>query len=112
MQGTWRGIYVASATPFDDDGQVNGEEFARLVRFHLDQGVNGCFVAGTTGEGVHLTDSEVLQLCRIAVAESQERGRVIAHIGGRSTGHQIRTVGGGVHSAQSGNVLGYVGGGV
>ena len=85
MENNWQGIYAATATPFDNNDHLNEEEFAKLVRFHLEQGIDGCFLGGATGEGIHLSDDELLRLCRIAVEQSRRKGKVIAHIGGRPT---------------------------
>ena len=85
MENSWQGIYAATATPFDSNGDLNEQEFARLIRFHLQQGLHGCFLGGATGEGIHLSDDELLRLCRIAVEQSGTQGKVIAHVGGRPT---------------------------
>ena len=90
MHDEWTGPHVASVTPFDKSGNIELHVFAELLRFQLAQGVAGCFVGGATGEGIHLTSEELLQLFETAVEVSQGMHKVIGHVGGRSTRECVR----------------------
>ncbi|OFX30277.1 MAG: hypothetical protein A2Z07_01580 [Armatimonadetes bacterium RBG_16_67_12] len=80
-----RGIIAAMPTPMGASGAVDLTATSRLAGWLADQGVDGVFVCGTTGEGLLLTDDE-----RIAVVETSAqaaRGRivVVAHVGAATT---------------------------
>lgn len=76
------GILAALLTPTSEDGSaVNYETLRRLVDFHIQSGVHGCFVCGGSGEGLLLTPQE-----RQAVLETVvEAGRRIHFISPSST---------------------------
>ena len=50
---------AAISTPFAEDGSVALDPFAEHVAWLADAGLDGVFVAGTTGEGVLLEDDEI-----------------------------------------------------
>jgi 4-hydroxy-tetrahydrodipicolinate synthase len=74
---------AAIATPFAADGAPDLDAFAAHVRWLGEQGLDGVFVAGTTGEGVLLEQDEVAALVSRAVGEGA--GQVIAQVGRPST---------------------------
>ncbi len=59
---------AAITTPFGADGEVDLDAFEAHVRWLAEVGVDGLFVAGTTGEGVLLDPEEVEALTARAVA--------------------------------------------
>lgn len=64
---TMRGITAPVLTPFRQDGTINYEEYERLNRFITENGVDGVFVCGTTGEFVNLTIQERKRLLSAAM---------------------------------------------
>jgi 4-hydroxy-tetrahydrodipicolinate synthase len=74
---------AAIATPFGADGQPDLDAFGAHVGWLTECGLEGVFVAGTTGEGVLLESDEVTALVERAV--SAGAARVIAQIGRPST---------------------------
>jgi 4-hydroxy-tetrahydrodipicolinate synthase len=74
---------AAIATPFGPDGQLDVNAFGAHVAWLGECGLDGVFVAGTTGEGVLLEHEEVVALVERAVGEGS--GRVIAQVGRPST---------------------------
>lgn len=74
---------AAISTPFAADGSVALDAFAEHVAWLADAGLDGVFVAGTTGEGVLLEDDEIAALT--ARAADAGRLRVIAQVGRPST---------------------------
>lgn len=80
----WAGLWVALATPFDDDGELDLDAFRRLVRRCRDGGVQGLVALGTTGEAATLAEVE---RDRVIGAARAEAGRVpvIVGVGSSST---------------------------
>jgi 4-hydroxy-tetrahydrodipicolinate synthase len=76
---------AAISTPFADDGSVALDAFGEHVAWLADAGLDGVFVAGTTGEGVLLEDDEIAALTERAVNQSSPTLRVIAQVGRPST---------------------------
>jgi 4-hydroxy-tetrahydrodipicolinate synthase len=77
-------LVTAIATPYRSDGAVDLHAFGAHVAWLSEMGLDGVFVAGTTGEGVLLADSEVEALAARA-AERADGLRVIAQVGRAST---------------------------
>jgi 4-hydroxy-tetrahydrodipicolinate synthase len=82
-------VLTAIATPFADDGKIDFDGFQRLANQLVDNGSDGIVVAGTTGEGPTLSDSERNDLLRAAVETVGDRATVIANTGTNSTRHSI-----------------------
>jgi 4-hydroxy-tetrahydrodipicolinate synthase len=61
-----KGIIAAVVTPFKEDGSVNEDEFASLLRFLREAGIAGMFISGNAGEFYALSREEKLLLVRIA----------------------------------------------
>lgn len=77
-------------TPFDEQGMVDTVGLARQVERLLTAGVHGFFVAGTTGEGLLLTEAERREVLEIVVQTNAARGAVIAHVGAVDTAQSAR----------------------
>jgi dihydrodipicolinate synthase/N-acetylneuraminate lyase len=77
-------VLAAITTPFGPDGGVELDAFEAHVRWLDDAGLDGLFVAGTTGEGVLLEHDEVEALAARAVAAAGSL-RVIVQVGRPST---------------------------
>jgi 4-hydroxy-tetrahydrodipicolinate synthase len=80
-------VITAMVTPFDDNGAVDLDVAAALARWLVEQGNEGLVVAGSTGEGSTLTDTEKLDLYR-AVAQAVTVP-VIAATGSNDTAHSV-----------------------
>ncbi len=80
-----RGPCSAIFTPFDHANRVNHEMLDKMVDFQLQHGLQGFFVAGTTGEGLLLSADERTEVVRQVVERTAGRGAVIAHVGHPST---------------------------
>jgi dihydrodipicolinate synthase/N-acetylneuraminate lyase len=76
---------AAISTPFAGDGSVALDAFAEHVAWLAGAGLDGVFVAGTTGEGVLLEAEEVVALTERARMSSPPTLRVIAQVGRPST---------------------------
>ena len=75
---------AAITTPFRADGDLDLDAFEAHVRWLEEAGLDGVFVAGTTGEGVLLENDEVEALTQRAASAAGSL-RVIAQVGRPST---------------------------
>jgi 4-hydroxy-tetrahydrodipicolinate synthase len=75
-------MLAAIATPYGPDGSLDLDAFDAHIAWLAEEGIDGVFVAGTTGEGVLLEHDEIGALVERAVGGSL---RVIAQIGRPST---------------------------
>ncbi len=80
-----RGVYSALFTPYDRDGKINSDMIGRLVDFHLNSGLAGFYVTGSSGEGLLLTEDERKKVIKAVIDSNHGRGRVIVHVGHVST---------------------------
>lgn len=86
-----RGVIAPVVTPFDKrTGDVAGEKFGANVRAHLDEGLSGVLVTGSTGEAALLEESERRELIELARAIVPEEKVLLVGIGAESTRATIR----------------------
>ncbi len=64
----FHGIYTALVTPFKDN-EIDVKSLAHLVRWQLDQGVDGFVINGTTAESPTLDTAEKLKLIEVVRGE-------------------------------------------
>jgi 4-hydroxy-tetrahydrodipicolinate synthase len=76
-------------TPFDSSGALDVAEARRLARFLVAEGNDGLVVAGSTGEGMALSDREKLALVEAVKNEVGDRAAVVVNTGGGNTQHSI-----------------------
>ncbi|MDR0552987.1 MAG: 4-hydroxy-tetrahydrodipicolinate synthase [Holosporales bacterium] len=60
------GTITALITPFKNNGAIDFVALERIIRLQIEGGVNGILVAGSTGEGLLLTDEERESLVNFA----------------------------------------------
>jgi 4-hydroxy-tetrahydrodipicolinate synthase len=78
------GTYTAIVTPFKN-GQVDEKAFRNLIRFQIENGVDGIVPTGTTGEAATLDYDEHLRVVELAIEEAHGRCKIIAGTGSNST---------------------------
>ena len=81
----FKGCATAIVTPFDENDNVNFDEFKRLVNFQIDNKVDGIVVCGTTGEASTLSKEEKEELIKYCVKVVNKRVPVIAGVGSNNT---------------------------
>ena len=79
------GIFPAVTTPFDAHGEVDAASFAANIAAHLDAGLHGIVVAGSTGEAALLNERERALLVDTARAAIPADRRLIVGTGAEST---------------------------
>ena len=83
-------FHAAITTPFAADGSVDLDAFGSHLAWLAEAGLDGVFVAGTTGEGVLLEEDEVAALVERAAGGAAPGLRVIAQVGRPSTRATVR----------------------
>jgi len=89
MLTEFRGSYVAVATPFKDNLDVDFEAYGRLVDFHLEKGTHGLVPCGCTGEAATLSHVEQKDCIRFVVERVAGRIPVVAGTGSNNTKEAI-----------------------
>lgn len=79
------GAGVAIVTPFNEDGSVNYEQFAKNIEYQIAGGTDAIIVCGTTGEASTLSHEEHLEVIRYCVEKVNKRIPVIAGTGSNCT---------------------------
>ena len=80
-----RGVMPALLTPFDAEQNIDRASLRRLVRFNIEQGVDGVYVGGSTGEAFVQSLSEREEVLEIVAEEAKGKITLIAHVGCVST---------------------------
>ena len=84
----FQGVCTALVTPFLGN-QVNYPMLQQLLKRQMDAGIEAVVLSGTTGESATLSDSEKLEMFRIAKAYVGDRCKIIAGTGSNSTEHAV-----------------------
>lgn len=74
-----KGVWAPLLTPYSPSGEINESEYRRLTEYVLDNGMQGVFVGGTTGEFVNLTIEE-RQTLLSAAAQVAAPGQLLYNI--------------------------------
>lgn len=77
----YEGIYSAIFSVYDEDMHVKKEAVRKLVDYQLENGINGFYVGGNTGECSVLPASTRKEMLETVVEVNRGRGRIMAHIG-------------------------------
>ncbi|MBE5829430.1 MAG: 4-hydroxy-tetrahydrodipicolinate synthase [Butyrivibrio sp.] len=81
----FKGAGVAIATPFKANGEVNYDEFARLIEFQIENGTDAIIVCGTTGEAATMSEKEHMDVVKFCIDKVAKRIPVIAGTGSNCT---------------------------
>ncbi len=83
-------IFSALVTPMKEDGAVNEAAIEALIESQLDQGVEGFYCCGSSGEAPLLSLDERRRFVRRVIQAVAGRVPVVAHVGAVSTADTIR----------------------
>ena len=86
---SFKGSFVALATPFTDNLEVDYEAYGRLIDFQLENGTNGLVPCGCTGEAATLSHDEQKQCMRFAVERVAGKVPVVAGTGSNNTAEAL-----------------------
>ncbi|MBE5834370.1 MAG: 4-hydroxy-tetrahydrodipicolinate synthase [Butyrivibrio sp.] len=81
----FKGAGVAIATPFYENGEVNYDEFGRLIEFQIENGTDAIIVCGTTGEAATMSEKEHMDVVKYCIDKVAKRIPVIAGTGSNCT---------------------------
>lgn len=87
----FKGVATALITPFDENG-INYGQFARLIDWQIESGINALVVCGTTGEASTLSDDEHRDAIAFAVKQAAGRVPIIAGTGSNDTAYAMDLV--------------------
>ncbi|BFM48939.1 4-hydroxy-tetrahydrodipicolinate synthase [Marinomonas sp. THO17] len=76
----FQGAITALITPFRD-GQLDEDALRKIVRWQIDQGIDGLVPVGTTGESPTLSEAEHKRVIEITVVETNKAVPVLAGAG-------------------------------
>ena len=79
------GTCPALVTPFDQNGTINYDAFARLIEAQIAGGVDAVCVCGTTGESATMSIREHIAAVEFCVKQVNHRVKVIAGTGSNDT---------------------------
>lgn len=85
MSVTLKGVMSALLTPFDAEHRLDKESLRRLVRFNIEQGIDGLYVGGSTGEAFVQSVAEREAVMAVVAEEARGKLKLIAHVGCIST---------------------------
>jgi 4-hydroxy-2-oxoglutarate aldolase len=84
------GIFAPLVTPFAATGEIDTAAFASNIRAHMDAGLSGVVIAGSTGEAALLDESERSSLVEVAREILPKTKALIVGAGAESTRYAIR----------------------
>jgi dihydrodipicolinate synthase/N-acetylneuraminate lyase len=84
-----RGVLLPIITPFDDKVRVDEQVMRQLVDFHINAGVQGLFVLGSTGQGPAMMIEERKQAAAIALDQARSRVPIVIHVGTADAGTTV-----------------------
>jgi 4-hydroxy-2-oxoglutarate aldolase len=84
------GIFAPLASTFAANGELDTGAFASNIRGHLDAGLSGVVIAGSTGEAALLDESERSSLVEVAREILPQTKSLIVGAGAESTRYTIR----------------------
>jgi len=84
MKSKLTGLIAAPFTAMNADGSLNLPMIERQAAALAENGVNGAFICGTTGEGLSLTTDERVQIAEKWVSAAPRSLRIIVHVGHQS----------------------------
>ncbi|MEL7186797.1 MAG: dihydrodipicolinate synthase family protein [Pseudomonadota bacterium] len=78
------GIVVPLVTPFDESGELAAERARPLIEKHLEVGVHGFYIGGSSGEGFFQSVAERCAYMQFVAETVNGRGFLIAQVGALS----------------------------
>ena len=80
LDETAAGVYIISATPFDNLGVLDLESTKKLIDFYIEKGVDGITILGVMGEAQKLTPDEAELFLNTVLKQVNKRVPVIVGV--------------------------------
>ena len=85
----FKGAATALVTPMNQDGSVNFNRLESLVEEHINAGIDGLIICGTTGEKSTLRYDEHVKVIKVACKAAAKRVPIIAGTGSNDTVYSV-----------------------
>lgn len=79
------GVIPAFYGCYDENGKACGERARKLTRYFIENGVQGVYVGGSSGECIYQTKEERMMILENIVNEAKGRLTIIAHVACNNT---------------------------
>lgn len=89
MPNRFGGVWPAMVTPLTESGELALEQIDGLVEWFVEQGLNGLYVVGSTGQWPLLHPDERRKVAQRAVRAAAGRIPVMVHVGAVATGDAV-----------------------
>ncbi len=100
-----RGVYIISATPFTDRGELDLSSADRLVDFYLEKGVTGMTVLGMMGEAPKLAPDESVTFLQHMLKRVDDRMPVIVGVSSPGLDNMARLCGSSMEAGAAGVMI-------
>lgn len=90
INGSTRGVFIISITPFTDSGEIDWKSTDSLIEFYLEKGVTGITILGIMGEAQKLTDQESADFAKYVIKRVKGRVPIIVGVSNPGTDHLVR----------------------
>ncbi|MEQ9764545.1 dihydrodipicolinate synthase family protein [Streptococcus jiangjianxini] len=85
----YKGIIPAFYACYDDNGDISPERVKALVQYHIDKGVKGIYVNGSSGECIYQSVSDRKQVIEAVMEVAKGKLTVINHVACNNTRDSI-----------------------
>ncbi len=75
-----KGVFIISATPFEDDGAIDYRSIDSLIEFYLEKQVTGVTILGMMGEAVKMSPQEAEQVMHHMIKRVDNRIPVVVGV--------------------------------
>lgn len=80
----FKGIFPAIVTPLTNDFKINKMAIKQMLDYNYENGADGFYICGSTGEGPVLTTSRRKKFAEAVIEYDKGRGAIINHVGAAS----------------------------
>ena len=90
LDETAAGVYIISATPFDNLGALDLESTKKLIDFYIEKGVDGITILGVMGEAQKLTPDEAELFLNTVLKQVNKRVPVIVGVSNANINNLVK----------------------
>ena len=88
----YKGVIPAFYACYDEEGNVSPERVRALTQYHIDKGVKGVYVCGSSGECIYQSVDERKITLENVMAVAKGKLTVIAHVACNNTKDSVEPV--------------------